>query len=229
MAYIFRFLLYLSLVSFQTTIPSFNKDWGHFTGIVLHVHPQVGLLRNRFEFSNQKYLSVGDQVEFWVEGRKNQTCKGRVISKGIEEALFKIPYLEDCMKKVPMRIGSSLEFHSKDLIKNLESAQRVLEILKKKRKALVSKVNRIKNNLNGYMDIVSATNDRYEIQTIELEKKWREELSKLEQDKINQINDLKELELRLNDTDMKTERFFYQEKNWEKDKWALDQRIYHKK
>lgn len=222
--YLFITIFTGPLICYGAFVPP--AEWGKFSGTVLSLstNPQNGILRVKFDFTNRKFLIKGDKVEFYSQNNNANPCIGRVMEKGIKEILIKVHHLDHCILKNPFRIGSVLDFYSQDLIDHIKTAQDVLEILKKKKMALTSKVTRIKNELNGYMDKLSATNEKYTQQTQLIEQQWSKELTQLEEQKLQFINELKDIELRIFDVDLKMEQYFYKDKNWDLDQWSLDQR-----
>lgn len=216
-------IVYCIILVFPFELQAQNptKLWGSFAGIVTNLNATNNLLKVKFEFTNRKYLILGDKVEFWSMRKPLNPCIGKVVGKGFDEVIFKVPYLDSCLMRSPFRLGAHLDFFSQDLVNHVQTAQKVLEILQKKRLALTSKINTIKSDLNAYMDRVAATNEKFTQQTTLIEQQWTSELTKLEQDKLTQLNELKNLELRLFDTDVKMEQYFYKDKNFEQEQWAL--------
>jgi chromosome segregation ATPase len=118
--------------------------------------------------------------------------------------------------------GSYLHFWSKDLENNLKAAHELVEILLKKRMALLARKRHHERDLDAHVEKVEATNKRYEILRQKLEAEWNKDLAALEEDKANSLVAFKQAEARLNEVESKLESYRIHEHNFTVDRWSLD-------
>jgi hypothetical protein len=205
------------------------REQATFTGRISKLNSVAALARIRVEHKNTKFLTSGDLVEFWSENYPRTKCLSRVIGKSSDYLLLRIPDYEKCIARVYMSVGASLVFWSRDLEKNLQTAEEVVAILLKKRVALDAKKRQHEKELTTHLTKVETVNKRYETLRQKLELEWQRELSDLEDQKVQQFSLFKEAETRLNDVDSKLESYKIHDHNFQLDRWSLDPDLYIKK
>jgi hypothetical protein len=131
-----------------------------------------------------------------------------------------------CITKVHVTTGSYLHFWSQDLENNLKMAHELVEILLKKRMALLAKKRRYQRDLDGHVEKVDAINKRYEVLRQKLEVEWQKELADQEEDKADALVAFKQAEARLNEVESKLESYRIHEHNFTVDRWSLDPDLY---
>lgn len=200
-----------------------------FPGRVSRINSVAGLVRVRVEFKNAKFLNKADRIEFWSDSNPNNRCIAHLEARSTEYLLIKVPEFNSCVHKVQMAVGSYMFFWSKDLENNMKTAQELVEVLMKKRMALLAKKRRHQRNLEGHIERVEALNKRYEILRRKLEAELHSELQDLEEDKANQFVAFKQAESRLNEIESKLESYRIHDENFTLDRWSLDPNLYIKK
>jgi hypothetical protein len=200
-----------------------------FPAQVSRLNEVAQLMRVRLDFKNAKFLNKNDRVEFWNESYPNQRCIATVLGRSTTHLLFKIPDYKQCILKVHVTTGSTLHFWSQDLENNLKTAKELVNILMKKRMAMLSKRTYFQNELDGHVEKVEAINRRYEVLRQKLEAEWQKDLSELEQDKSESFVKFKQAETSLNEIESKLESYRIFEHNFTTDRWSLDPDLYFKK
>lgn len=193
-----------------------------FPGRVSRINNIAQLVRIRVDFKNAKFLNRGDRLEFWNETYPSQRCVSVVEARSNEYLLIKVPEFSDCVLRVHVTTGSYLHFWSKDLENNLKAAHELVEILLKKRMALLARKRHHERDLEAHVEKVEATNKRYEILRQKLEAEWNKDLAALEEDKANSLVAFKQAEARLNEVESKLESYRIHEHNFTVDRWSLD-------
>ncbi len=200
-----------------------------FPGRVSRLNPQAGLARVKLDFKNAKFLNKGDRVEFWGETTPSRRCVATVEARSPEYLLLRVPEWKECVSRVHLTVGSYLHFWSKDLENNLRVARELVDILLKKRMALLAKKRRHDRDLEAHLERVEAVNRRYEVLRQKLEAEHHRELGDLEEDKARHFVLSKQSEARLNEVESKLESYRVHEHNYTLDRWSLDPDLYIKK
>lgn len=197
-----------------------------FAGRVSRINSTAQLMRVRVDFKNSKFLNKGDKVDFWNETYPNQRCSAKIEARSTEYLLFRVAEFNLCITKVHVTTGSYLHFWSQDLENNLKMAHELVEILLKKRMALLAKKRRYQRDLDGHVEKVDAINKRYEVLRQKLEVEWQKELADQEEDKADALVAFKQAEARLNEVESKLESYRIHEHNFTVDRWSLDPDLY---
>lgn len=200
-----------------------------FPARVSRINDTAQLVRVRVEFKNAKFLNRGDRLEFWTESNLKNRCMAQLEARSTEYLLLKVPEFKECVNRVQIAVGSYLFFWSKDLENNMKTAQELVEILMKKRMAMLAKKQRHQRDLEGHVERVEAINKRYEILRQKLEAELQSELQDLEEDKARQYVSFKQAESRLNEIESKLESYRIHDHNFTLDRWSLDPELYIKK
>lgn len=202
---------------------------GVFSGRIVRVNEEAGLLRVAVDFENAKYLSRRDQVEFWHESDSTRRCRAILAGKSPGQFLFRIPDFEFCRRGVALNWGSYMVFESEDLANNMKMGRELIQILLTKRLALKGRLGDRERELQNHIERVNAVNKRYEALRAKLEGEWRSELASLEEDRIASIRDYEDLRIRLDELSFKLERYRQKDENLTEDRWSLDPVMYYKK
>ncbi|GEM_PF-436681 len=202
---------------------------GIFSGRVSKINESASLLRVKVEFENFKYLNKNDRVDFWTDTSPAFKCRGLVVGKSPEYLLMKVPDYVHCKKFVQMSYGSYLKFFSQDFLDNIKKGKSLVGVLLKKQMALSSKERRYKQDLDKYIERVGGLSQRYQILRDKLEQEWKDELSKVEQDKTELLVEYNEVRKKLDDVNHKLEQYKVADDNLEMDRWSLDPKLYFKK
>lgn len=227
MKIIIYIILFLS-VNFLA-MASYEED-GILIARISRINDRAELIRLRIESKNAKFYSKGDVIEIWSDsGDGKNRCKGKLIGKSIRHLLLKSMNLKMCMNKLALTVGGRVKTYSKDFKKSLKQAQDLFEVMQKKRIAVRLKLNREQQELESYLEKVESINTRYEVLTEKLQQDWKEELRRLENDKIESLRRFKEYEAIMTDLDHKAEKYRIYEEIMEDDRWSLDKKIFSKK
>lgn len=205
------------------------RESATFSGRIIRVNEEAGLLKVEVNFENAKFLTRRDQVEFWHEHNAQRRCRAVLAGKSPGIFLFRIPDFEFCQRAVPLNWGSYMVFYSEDLSNNLEMGRELVDILLTKRLALKGQLNSRKRELETHMDRVNAVNERFSALREKLETEWRAELAALESDRASNVRDYEHLVTRLGEIRFKLERYRINDQNLTEDRWSLDPRLYYKK
>lgn len=222
-------IILISII-FVLSAPAFGvEDIATFSGRISRINFKADLMRVKIDFGNVKYLNSKDKVEFYDERDSQKRCKGYLVGKSNEYLLFKVPSINFCKTKVFLSVGAYLKFYSVDLFNNIKMGKSLIDILLKKRLALSGKLLREQKELDSFIEKVNGINARYQILRDKLEAEWRDQIASLEEDKVTSLRNYKDLERRIDDLDMKLERYRVEDQNLKLDRWALDPRLYYKK
>lgn len=206
-----------------------EKKMGLFSGRISKVNKLASLMRVKIDFPNMRYLNKKDKVEFWDEHDPRRICRGFIAGKSNEYMLIKIPDFTFCDKFLYISHGVYLKFFSEDLANNIKMGRELITILLKKRLALGGKLRREQKELDSYIEKVNAVNDRYFLLREKLEKEWRQQLAAIEEDKSTTLRNFKALQIRVDEVDLKLERYKVEDENLHLDRWALDPRLHFRK
>mgnify|MGYP001627264201 CR=1 FL=1 len=208
------------------TDPSSLTVQATFSGRVSRLNSPAGLMRIRLEYKNAKFLNRGDRVEFWNESHPEQRCVSVVEGRSNLHLLLRIPEYGTCVQRIHFTTGSYLHFWSKDLENNLRAAHELIEILLKKRMALLARKRHHQRDLDAHVEKVEAINKRYEVLRQKLEAEWAKDLAAQEEDRSVSLVAFKQAEARLNEVESKLEAYRIHEHNFTVDRWALDPDLY---
>ena len=197
-----------------------------FPGRVSRLNSTAQLMRVRVDFKNAKFLNKTDRVEFWNETYPNQRCVAVVEARSTEYLLFRVPEYGACIQKVHVTTGSYLNFWSQDLQNNLQAAHELVEVLLKKRMALLAKKRRHERDIEAHVEKVETINRRYEVLRQKLEAEWQKELALQEEDRADSLVSFKQAETRLNEVESKLESYRIHDNNFTLDRWSLDPDLY---
>jgi hypothetical protein len=200
-----------------------------FSGLVSRLSSVGELVRVRLELKNAKFLKKGDRVEFWTDQNNQSRCLAMIVGRTNDYLLMRVPNFEQCLRKVGVSVGVTLNFFSQDLKNNLVIAQELVEILNKKHLAITAKKERHKKYLDTHMERVETVNKRYDVLKQKLELEWQKELTILEEDKTKAFKEFKKAEADLNDMEAKLEAYRIHDDNFELNRWSLDPELYIKK
>ena len=128
-----------------------------------------------------------------------------------------------------MSLGRYLQFYSQDLANNITMGRELVDILMKKRVAIQGKISRNQKELDSYTEKVNAINERYKVLREKLESEWREELGLNEEDRLVSLRNYKDLQMRLDELDLKLQKYKIEDENLVTDRWSLDPRLFYKK
>lgn len=206
-----------------------DEDATVFSGRISRINAAAKLARIRTDFANIKFLSRQDRLEFWNETYPDRRCVALVEGRTNDYLLLRIPEFETCIRKVQFTTGTYLHFDSPDLEQTVKVAKELVEILLKKRLAMTAKKTRHQKELDGFVEKVDATNQRYEILRQKLEIEWKKELAALEEDKARSFTEFKNAEARVNEIDTKIETYRIDDHNLKLDRWSLDPALYIRK
>lgn len=204
----------------------FKQELGHFAGRVSHIEPKARLVRFKMDFDNIKYVNRLDEVQLWGLHREDSKCRAIVMARTSDYLLVRIPKFDECNRHSTFATGRYYNFFSQDLVNNVAMGNELIEILAKKRLALLSKVNRNKQDLVTYTQRVETLNSRYDVLRQKLEKEWRDELRRLEEDQQQLVRNTEGLQSRLNEVDFKLQQYRIESKNLKEDRWSLDPKNY---
>lgn len=222
MKYLILFLLTISASA------SLNKE-GVFSGRISKNNPDARLIRVFVDFDNLKYLNRKNKLELFKSDNPAKRCKGYILGKSTQYLLIKIPKYEICSRKIPLGRGFYLKFYSEDLVQNIKTGRELVKILLKKRLGIKGQVEKAEKKLKAHVEKMEGVNRRYDILRQKLEKEWANELTYLEEDKVNTLRYFKELEVRLDEVDHKLEVYRIADENLKLDRWSLDPNFYFKK
>ena len=197
-----------------------------FPGRVSRLNAVAQLMRVRVDFKNAKFLNRADRLDFWNESYPNQRCVAIVEARSNEYLLLRVPEYLSCVKNVQLTTGSFLKFWGQDLENNLKTAPELVEVLLKKRMAMLAKKRRHERDLEAHVERVEIINKRYEVLRQKLEAEWQRELAAQEEDRSNTMVAFKAAETRLNEVESKLESYRIHDSNFTVDRWSLDPDLY---
>lgn len=222
-------LIFIMLNSYAALNEMKANELGHFSGRVSSYSKEARIVKFRVEFDNVKYLNKLDKVEFWAQHQSQVKCDAIVLGKSSDYVLLKVPKYDSCEITAPFTAGRYYFFFSQDLLNNIAMGKDLIEILTKKRLALQAKVQRNGKIVGTYPQRIDAVNNRYEVLQKKLQKEWREELAKLEQDQTEILRNTEGLQIRLNEVNHKLEQYRVEDGNLSEDRWSLDPNHYYLK
>lgn len=226
MKYFILFSIFLSnQVGFSSTL-EFNKELGYFSGRVSHVEEAARLVRFKLDFDNIKYVNKLDEIDLWGLHQEDKKCRAIVMGRTSDYLLVRVPKFDSCNRHSTFVTGRYYNFYSQDLVNNVAMGKELIEILAKKRLALKSKIKRNKKSLTTYAQRVETVNIRYAVLREKLEKEWRDELRRLEEDHQQLVRNTEGIQTRLNEVDFKLQQYRVESKNLKEDRWSLDPRNY---
>ena len=208
---------------------AYEDPSGVFSGRIARLNTKTSLVRIKVDFSNFRYVNKRDQVEFWNEYSKSKRCFGHVVGKSDKYMLVKIPRFVNCSRNVNLSIGTYIKLFSQDLVNNLKIGRELIKTINKKRSALSAKLEQEQGKLSIHLEKIDTVNNRYKILRDKLEVEWRDEIKDLEEDQVSTLKRYKELQIRLNEIDLKRQQYRIDDENLYLDRWALDSHLYFKK
>ncbi|MFG1483013.1 hypothetical protein ABMA79_05495 [Halobacteriovorax sp. HFRX-2_2] len=217
---------FLSGIVCYANILEFNKDLGYFSGRVSHIEGSARLVRFKVDFDNIKYINKLDEVDLWGLHQESSKCKAIVMGRTSHYLLLRISRYDECNRKSAFSTGRYYNFYSQDLVNNVAMGNELIEILAKKKLALESKISRNKQDITTYTQRVETINARYDLLRQKLEKEWRDELRRLEDDHQQLVRNTEGIQTRLNEVDYKLQQYRIESKNLKEDRWSLDPRNY---
>lgn len=224
------FSLMLIFLTINLAVHSSEEELGSFGGRISKLNAKAKLLRVRVKFKNAKFFNKNDRMTFSSSGQLNEKkCVGYVKGKSNYYLLLKVPHYKKCIKEVHLTVGAYLHFQSEDLVNNIKVAREIFGILLKKRLALKSKIDKQKKNISVYIEKVETVNERYQLLKDKLDLEWQQEVHNIKTDQENHTKQYKQLEIRLGEVDHKIEQYRIEDTNFQKDRWALDSKLYYKK
>ena len=230
-----KLLILLGILSFSLTLNAQTKESikdensNIFSGLISRLNPKAKLMRIRTDFANIKFLNRRDRLEFWNETYPSNRCTAWLEGRTNDYILLRIPEYDQCIRKVHFTTGTYLHLTSPDLIRTVDTAKELVQILLKKRLAMNAKKMRLQKDLDGHVEKVDAVNKRFEILRQKLEIEWQKELAALEEDKAQSFTEFKNAEARVNEIDTKLEAYRIEDHNLKLDRWSLDPSLYIRK
>lgn len=207
----------------------YEDSSGIFSGRIIRINTKASLIRIKVDFSNFRYVNKKDQVEFWNEYSRSKRCFGHVVGKSDKYMLVKIPRFVNCYRNVNTSIGTYVKVFSQDLVNNLKIGRELIKTLGKRRAALSARLEREQARLSIHLEKIDTVNKRYKILRDKLEAEWRDEIKDLEEDQIFALKNYKELQIGLNEIDLKRQQYRIDDENLNMDRWALDSHLYFRK
>ena len=211
------------------TLNSAEQNLSVFAGRVATFNEQASTLTLRVRFNNMKYLNKRDIVYVWNESNPNFKCKSYIAGKTNDYLLLKVPRFTKCTSQVNINTGNYIRLSSDDLKNNLKMGKELMDILLKKHLAIKARANMYKREATTYVEKVSSVNNRYQVLREKLEKEWRDEITLLEEDQVNTLEQFKTSQIDLNEVKMKIEQYRIDDDNLSTDRWSLDPKFYYKK
>ena len=199
---------------------------GLFAGRITKINTKAALIRIKADFTNFRYLNKRDQIEFWNEYSRSKRCFGHVVGRSDQYMLVKIPRFVNCSRSVNISIGTYIKLYSQDLVNNLKIGRELLNTLNKKRAALSAKLELEQSKLSIHLEKIDTVNNRYKVLRDKLEVEWRDEIKDLEEDQASALNKYQDLQIRLNEIDLKRQQYRIDDENLHLDRWALDSHLY---
>ena len=202
---------------------------GTFTGQVDHINEKSQLLRIHTVSLNAKYLGPGDVIALGDHGGMTE-CRGDVLARSKEHVLLKLPRFHYCSRTLPIKArGVWLKFYGQSLSEKVAKGRKLVEILLKKRLALMGRLGEREKDLKRQGEKIDIANRQYSILREQVELAWRDALGELEGERTKMINQRTEAQKSLADIDKQLEKYRVDDKVWELDRWSLDERFYFKK
>jgi hypothetical protein len=200
-----------------------------FTGRISKINAQAKLIRIRINFENAKFLSKSDRIEIWNDSSDKNKCLTYLEGRTNDYLLVKVPSFKRCVLRVQMSTGSYIHMYSPNLENALITAKELIEVLNKKRTALDARLIRHKKRVDGFIEKIDTTNKRYELLRQKLDLEWQQEISNLEEDKLQSYQDYKQTQAKLNELEFKMQQYRVRDENLKLDRWSLDPKLYYRK
>ena len=201
---------------------------GIFDGRLEHINEKSKLLRIRTKSLNVKYLAAGDGVNLGAKGVMTE-CQGMVVARGQERVLLKLPHFKACARHLPLARGVWLRFYGRSLAEKVGKGRKLVEILLKKRLALLGHLGEEDKDLKRQGEKIDIANRKYGVLRDKVELEWRRALARLEGEQGKMVKKREEFEKRLMEINKQLELYRVEDRIWELDRWSLDQRFYFKK
>ena len=176
-----------------------------------------------------KYINKQDVVEMFHQINPNNRCKTYVVGKTHNYILVKAVNIGYCRSIVYLTKGGPISFFSTDLIDNISKGRDLVQILLKKRSAVNIRMQKYRTAIHTHLEKVDVINKRFEVLQEKLRKEWRDEISLLEEDKVEASRRFAEYQLQLNNIDHKLEKYQIKSANLTVDRWSLDPDLYYEK
>ncbi len=199
-----------------------------FEGRVSRLNESASLMKIAHKADEIKFLKEKDILEFWNESYPSKKCQAKLSGRGNDYLLFEIPNYKKCVKNVYLTTGSVLKFGGEIIEERQAQAQKVTDLLLKKRLALSSLLER-KKRYGSYDQKVDALNKLYRAKIEKVEADWAKELENIKSTYGLGEKRKSQLEAELEQVDFELERYRLPTKPETKDRWALDKTIYTQK
>ena len=204
-----------------------NKD-GIFEGKLDHINEKVQLVRIHTTAPSVKYLAKGDRV--YVGDHSGVTeCRGDVVARSREHVLLKLLNFKFCSRNLSIARGVWLKFYGQSLAEKVAKGQKLVQVLLKKRLAVLSQLGEEKKDLRRQNEKIDIANRKYGVLRDKVAMEWKEALTRLEGERSGMLKKREEFERRLVEINKQLERYRVEGQVWEWDRWSLDQRFYFKK
>ena len=227
MGIIFCIVLVLLFGGGQAASP--ETEDGIFGGKVDHVNEGAKLLRIHTKALNAKYLSRGDRVSLGDYGGMTE-CKGDVVGRAAEHLLLRLSQFRRCSRNLPIMVrGAWLRFYGLSLAEKVAKGRKLVEILLKKRLALLGKLGEGEKEMKKHGEKIEIINKKYGVLRDKVVMEWQDALGELDGDRLRMVKKREEYEKRLTEVNRQLERYRVEDKIWELDRWSLDRQFYFKK
>jgi hypothetical protein len=213
----------------ESSTPGSPAAMATFPGRVSRLNSTAALMRVRTEFKNAKFLNKGDRLEFWSDINPRRRCVTKVEGRSNEYLLLRVPDYDGCVRSVYLTVGSYLHFWSQDLENNLVTVKELVEVLMKKRMAMLAMKRRHENDLKTYPEKLEITTQRFDVLKRKLAAEEAKALGELEEAKTRDFVLFKQAEARLNEVESKLESYRIHDQNYTTDRWSLDPDLHFKK
>lgn len=207
-------LFFISLFLFS------GLTWGkvtEFSGKIVKNHQDKGMVRISSWSENLKFFRSGHRLHFWRRGMKSSDCQAVVLKHFRRELLVAVDEYARCSKALLLSEGTSLIFMSDDLSQTLYESKDLIHLLLKKRSAQIYRQGEINQKLKTHPQKVLAVNERFRILKEKLEKEWQEELYALEQDRVQQVEQRENINLKIGQIERELEENRYIDPSLEQD------------
>lgn len=223
-------LLFLLIFCFASITSA--KDLSQFNGRIQAADFETGFVKVRLEFSNSRFLRKGNYIYLWapdVNYTDTNSCAGSIIGKSPNYLLLRLKEIKKCKMLINFTPGQSISLKSEDLSQNIIVAKELKTILNKKRLALTSRVQTLKDLIDSHPERLNAINKKYESLIDQLNLEWKKSIQKIEQENIYNLQEFKNFAMRLDEVDFKLEKYRIEDDNFYTDRWSLDPSLYQKK
>ena len=195
---------------------------------MVHVNEKVKLLRIHTRAVNVKYLGGGDRIRLGGRGGMTE-CQGDVVARSKEHILLKLPRFNFCSRNVSLAKGIWLKFYGQSLVEKVAKGRKLVEILLKKRLALLGRLGDEKKDLKRQGEKIDIINRKYGILRDKVELEWKDALAELEQEHMRMLKKRETFEKSLVKINKQLERYRVEDETWQWDRWSLDKRFYFQK